>query len=476
VEIAAGPRRAPDSGSASTGQPAAAANASTAAGRRPAPQPTTSSPRWLARTASRSAPISAGAGRRLGRAASVHGAPSGRPGAGAPASGSGSSGSAKARFRWTGPAGGPIAAAHAWLASDRQYLPAPRSSGPAAVASGAPTSQNRRTPSPYSLTWSTAWLAPVPRSSGGRSAVSTSSGARPWSASTTAGCRLAAAVPEVHSTAAGRPAALAAPSAKNAAERSSRCTCRRIAGCSASASASGAERDPGARHASVRPARASSSTSVSASRRLASATLTVGCPDAAAPRRGRGSGGAGGAGPRLHPDARRHGAPGHGGSTPPLVGFAKAAALLGEAGGAAAYLGYSLGGRLCLRLALDRPELVRALVLVGASPGIQDPAARAERRAADEALAAAVERDGVAAFLDRWPAGPPGWPIPLRAWPPPSGCSAPAPRSRSGSGWPACNRRSSSWPGPWTPSSPPLPPRWRSRSALARTPRCCPAP
>src|SRR6266540_1710121 len=168
--------------------------------------------------------------------------------------------------------------------------------------------------------------------------------------------------------------------------------------------------------------------------------------------------------------------PGHGGSTPPLVGFAKAAALLGEAGGAAAYLGYSLGGRLCLRLALDRPELVRALVLVGASPGIQDPAARAERRAADEALAAAVERDGVAAFLDRWPAGPPGWPIPLRAWPPPSGCSAPAPRSRSGSGWPACNRRSSSWPGPWTPSSPPLPPRWRSRSALARTPRCCPAP
>src|SRR6266536_55308 len=41
--------------------------------------------------------------------------------------------------------------------------------------------------------------------------------------------------------------------------------------------------------------------------------------------------------------------PGHGGSTPPLVGFAKAAALLGEAGGAAAYLGYSLGGRLCLR-------------------------------------------------------------------------------------------------------------------------------
>src|SRR6266542_1980542 len=86
--------------------------------------------------------------------------------------------------------------------------------------------------------------------------------------------------------------------------------------------------------------------------------------------------------------------PGHGGSTPPLVGFAKAAALLGEAGGAAAYLGYSLGGRLCLRLALDRPELVRALVLIGASPGLDDPVERAARQASDDALAAELERAG----------------------------------------------------------------------------------
>src|SRR6266498_3201005 len=94
--------------------------------------------------------------------------------------------------------------------------------------------------------------------------------------------------------------------------------------------------------------------------------------------------------------------PGHGGSTPPLVGFAKAAALLGEAGGAAAYLGYSLGGRLCLRLALDRPELVRALVLIGASPGLDDPVERAARQASDDALAAELERVGLERFLDRW--------------------------------------------------------------------------
>ena len=99
--------------------------------------------------------------------------------------------------------------------------------------------------------------------------------------------------------------------------------------------------------------------------------------------------------------------PGHGGSAGARpASLPQAAGLLAEVGGAAAYLGYSMGGRVCLQLALDRPELVRALVLVGATPGIEDPAARAERRAADEALAASIERDGVAAFLDRWLAQP----------------------------------------------------------------------
>jgi len=98
--------------------------------------------------------------------------------------------------------------------------------------------------------------------------------------------------------------------------------------------------------------------------------------------------------------------PGHGGSAVPRAGFAEAAALLGEIGGPAAYVGYSLGGRLCLRLALDRPDLVRALVLIGASPGLDGPAERAARRASDEALAAELERVGLERFLDRWLAQP----------------------------------------------------------------------
>jgi 2-succinyl-6-hydroxy-2,4-cyclohexadiene-1-carboxylate synthase len=98
--------------------------------------------------------------------------------------------------------------------------------------------------------------------------------------------------------------------------------------------------------------------------------------------------------------------PGHGGSAGVRLDFVETTAALGAVGGEGAYVGYSLGGRLCLRLALDRPELVTALVLLGASPGLADPGERAARRQEDDALAATIERDGTAAFLRRWLASP----------------------------------------------------------------------
>ncbi|MDQ6726127.1 MAG: alpha/beta fold hydrolase [Actinomycetota bacterium] len=98
--------------------------------------------------------------------------------------------------------------------------------------------------------------------------------------------------------------------------------------------------------------------------------------------------------------------PGHGGSSEVRMGFAETAAAIGDAGGRATYVGYSLGGRLCLRLAADRPDLVQALVLVGASPGLADAAERAARRRADDALADDIERMGTAAFLVEWLAQP----------------------------------------------------------------------
>ena len=98
--------------------------------------------------------------------------------------------------------------------------------------------------------------------------------------------------------------------------------------------------------------------------------------------------------------------PGHGGSADLRLGFAETAAALAEAGGPASYVGYSMGGRLALRVALDHPDLATALVLIGASPGLADPAERAARRRADHRLAATLEREGTDAFLQRWLAQP----------------------------------------------------------------------
>ena len=99
-------------------------------------------------------------------------------------------------------------------------------------------------------------------------------------------------------------------------------------------------------------------------------------------------------------------APGHGGSAQVRTGLEGGAALVGAAGGRAAYVGYSMGARFCLRLALARPDLVERLVLVSGTAGIDDPDERSARRNADEALARSIGQDGVDAFLDRWLAQP----------------------------------------------------------------------
>lgn len=98
--------------------------------------------------------------------------------------------------------------------------------------------------------------------------------------------------------------------------------------------------------------------------------------------------------------------PGHGGSAAVRLRFAETASAIGDAGGRATYVGYSMGGRLCLQLAADRPDLVQALVLVGASPGLADAGERDARRKADDALADDIERVGTAAFLAEWLAQP----------------------------------------------------------------------
>lgn len=66
------------------------------------------------------------------------------------------------------------------------------------------------------------------------------------------------------------------------------------------------------------------------------------------------------------------------------------------------WLGYSMGGRLALYMAVRQSSVVRSLTLVSATAGLANAAKRQARRAADEALAARIERDGVASFVAEW--------------------------------------------------------------------------
>jgi 2-succinyl-6-hydroxy-2,4-cyclohexadiene-1-carboxylate synthase len=72
----------------------------------------------------------------------------------------------------------------------------------------------------------------------------------------------------------------------------------------------------------------------------------------------------------------------------------------------AAVVGYSMGGRVALALAIEYPELVGTLVLESASPGLKSADERAARAAADEALAAVLEREGIVSFVNQWEAQP----------------------------------------------------------------------
>lgn len=95
-------------------------------------------------------------------------------------------------------------------------------------------------------------------------------------------------------------------------------------------------------------------------------------------------------------------APGHGRSWALAAGLRDGAGLIAEVGGRAVYLGYSMGARFCLHVALGSPELVRGLVLIGGTAGIEDPGERAARRAEDRLTAELVRRQGVVDFVDGW--------------------------------------------------------------------------
>lgn len=65
-------------------------------------------------------------------------------------------------------------------------------------------------------------------------------------------------------------------------------------------------------------------------------------------------------------------------------------------------LGYSMGGRLALYLALRHPRRFQSLVLESASAGLASAKERAARRRRDNELAAQIEARGIDWFVSHW--------------------------------------------------------------------------
>jgi 2-succinyl-6-hydroxy-2,4-cyclohexadiene-1-carboxylate synthase len=101
----------------------------------------------------------------------------------------------------------------------------------------------------------------------------------------------------------------------------------------------------------------------------------------------------------LAPDIRGHGAAS---DVRPVSLAAALDDVSAVAGGPVELVGYSMGGRIALHVALALPARVRRLVLIGASPGLAEPAERAQRRAADERLAEEVASMSIEDFVRRW--------------------------------------------------------------------------
>jgi 2-succinyl-6-hydroxy-2,4-cyclohexadiene-1-carboxylate synthase len=65
-------------------------------------------------------------------------------------------------------------------------------------------------------------------------------------------------------------------------------------------------------------------------------------------------------------------------------------------------LGYSMGGRLALYIAIHYPDRVQSLILESASPGLKTETERDARLKADNELADKIEANGIEWFVDYW--------------------------------------------------------------------------
>ncbi len=99
-------------------------------------------------------------------------------------------------------------------------------------------------------------------------------------------------------------------------------------------------------------------------------------------------------------------APGHGESSLVEGDLEQAATEIVETAGSAIYCGYSMGARMCLHAALTFPEMVKGLVLISGTAGIENISERRLRLESDRQLAQRILDIGVDQFIDEWLAQP----------------------------------------------------------------------
>ena len=99
-------------------------------------------------------------------------------------------------------------------------------------------------------------------------------------------------------------------------------------------------------------------------------------------------------------------APGHGANIDGSRTLPKCADDIAAAMEPGILIGYSMGARMALHVALQHPKMVSQLVLISGTPGLVTEEERTARRKSDNELADRIEEIGTASFIDEWLALP----------------------------------------------------------------------
>jgi 2-succinyl-6-hydroxy-2,4-cyclohexadiene-1-carboxylate synthase len=99
-------------------------------------------------------------------------------------------------------------------------------------------------------------------------------------------------------------------------------------------------------------------------------------------------------------------APGHGNNTNGVRSLPQYADDIAAAMQPGILIGYSMGARMALHVALQHPRMVSQLVLISGTPGLKTDSEREARQKSDNELADRIDKIGTDAFIDEWLALP----------------------------------------------------------------------